>query len=214
MPSRDFAFVCLLAIAAASLPQQPSAQKPATFHIHARVVGAPNPCPVTLTALGASEGLTVNPSDDGTYSADLPLGTYTMKLCPAWDDYARPLFRVAAPAAIQQEVYLHPVNHRQKLPVAAADGTPFEIRAYADDYEWGLTGDHQYHWNKRKNELVRVEYNTYTLWAEFIYFHKRARQLEASGLVTLRDASGQDQHFRKVRLSVDDGVLNVLSHKN
>jgi hypothetical protein len=206
--------LALAVVVAAQDPKPPSLQ---TLHIAGSigpVASCPNPCDITFKSSNAADGVTLKPDAEGNYEADLPLGTYTMTLPMAVQRNARPLFRVTTPGTLQQTVRLRDQGYHDAIPIPAKDGTRFEIRVFAPDYWWGLTGARGYNWDSRSGEMALVEYNVYTMWAEHIVYHKREHQIEGRGRVVFRDGSGNEQNFKQAIFKIEDGTLTLLKSKN
>jgi hypothetical protein len=203
----------VISIHSSTLHAQTPPQTPQTIHLRGTITPVQkcgNPCEITFTLSGAATGIIVKADDSGAYQTDLSLGTYSMTLPRLIAEFAPPVFRMNTAGELQQTIKIYPAQVRDTLPVPAKDGTPFAIRVFAPDYWWGLTGDRGYKGDSRSGEMVLLQYNVYSIWAQHITYHKRGHKIEPSGNVVFRDASGKDQKFKHLLLDIADGDLTPV----
>jgi hypothetical protein len=207
-----------------------------TFHVHGSVRNCVDF--VLAGALvefqGKGSGKTVAVDDEGFYTAELPVGPYTMKVHfpgGSLQDYQRPLFRVTSPTSLTLNVTLNPAKPSCELmgtvsrpdltvddyrnacgdeeffPAPSEDGLPFQLYIR---YPRRQPTDQGYIYRSGRivsdlDASVFVAYNLFTLQADQVAYDAKRRTLEASGNVVVVNETGVSQHADSVTFKIENG---------
>lgn len=214
-----------------------------TFRVHGTIRASTGSIVPRAEVTFKGEQITKTISSDsrGRYSAELPIGTYTMTASSAGvEKYRRPLFRVESARTITLSITFYP-DAPNCDPVfsrlASPDGTPKSPPPTQDDYNdvcggrdylpipsgGGLTFDLliQYSNRQRADDKstyrhdargpVFVAYNLFSLEADKVIYDVKSRTIAATGNVVVADGSGTTRHAESLGFRIEDGKVVPLN---
>ncbi len=213
-----FGWLLLVSPVFAQTAAEQSEPKAETFHIQGTIMGIGDHVAATMTLQSDKVTKTVSIDESGLYQADLPIGTYKMKVnwkVGRWKKTSgRPPFRSTTSSNLNLNIETGGSFQPELFKIPAADGTPLEMYVASDNtLNYLFKGVSEFTQSKsgaRSTTQVLVEYNVYTLHARHVRYNKKEKTLGADGHVSFEDGSGKTQQFDSVLFKIDNGMLVVL----